>query len=330
MSHWLAFVVALAVTALTAPLVRFGLARVNMIDVPTSRSSHTAPVLRGGGIAVAAGAIVATAGQWSSQAFVAVAVSSALLGAVGLADDRLGLSAKTRLVAQLAIPAGIMPLLLDGMSATRWWTWCFAALCVLWCAAFTNAFNFMDGVNGMAVAQTAVAGVGLAVVGNHIGLTALAVAGLAIAGAAAAFGPFNLPVAIMFLGDVGSYFIGAWLAVLALIAVRNSVPPEVIVAPFLVYLLDTSTTLIRRARRGEHLFQAHREHAYQRLVQLGWSHAKTALIAGISMAASTAVMLLFIDAGPVARGIAFVAALGFAVAFVALPNSRVSSKIAPS
>jgi UDP-N-acetylmuramyl pentapeptide phosphotransferase/UDP-N-acetylglucosamine-1-phosphate transferase len=79
----------------------------------------------------------------------------------------------------------------------------------------------------------------------------------------------------MFLGDVGSYFIGCWLATLMILGLRAHLPVEVMVAPLAVYLADTSSTIIRRIFRGQRFLEAHREHVYQRLVACGWSHART-------------------------------------------------------
>jgi UDP-GlcNAc:undecaprenyl-phosphate GlcNAc-1-phosphate transferase len=153
-----------------------------------------------------------------------------------------------------------------------------AALAAGLVAGYVNAFNFMDGINGISGTTAVVVGVFLAIVAHAEDETALCTAGLAIAGGALGFLPFNVPRAVIFLGDVGSYFIGAWLAALALLVVDSGAAPVVVVAPFLLYLLDTISVLVKRARRGDSLMQAHREHAYQRLVALGWSHTTVACL----------------------------------------------------
>ena len=79
----------------------------------------------------------------------------------------------------------------------------------------------------------------------------------------------------VFLGDVGSYFAGAWLAVLFIIGLRGSIPAEAMIAPVALYVADTGVTLSRRVHRHEAWQQAHRQHTYQRLVDLGWSHTQT-------------------------------------------------------
>lgn len=279
--------VALAAT----PGVAWFAHRWRLVDVPNHRSSHAAPIPRGAGIAVAAATIVgvALAGEWSRGVVVLLIVSS-VLGAVGLADDRWGLPPLPRLVAQVLAPAAATFTFgqSDGLALVG-----AALLAATLVAGYVNAFNFMDGINGIAGLQAAVVGIFLAIVARGDGETALSVAGLAVAGASLGFLPYNVPRATIFLGDVGSYFLGAWLAGLALLAVERGASPLVVVAPFLLYLLDTSLVLAKRARRGDHLMKAHREHVYQRLVALGSSHAAvaglcaavTAACAGLALAA---------------------------------------------
>jgi UDP-N-acetylmuramyl pentapeptide phosphotransferase/UDP-N-acetylglucosamine-1-phosphate transferase len=98
---------------------------------------------------------------------------------------------------------------------------------------------------------------------------------LALVAGAVGFAPFNFPTAKVFLGDVGSYFAGAWIAGLVVVTLRLGVPPEAAVAPVALYAADTGATLFGRVRRGERWYTAHRLHAYQRLVDLGWSHSAT-------------------------------------------------------
>jgi UDP-GlcNAc:undecaprenyl-phosphate/decaprenyl-phosphate GlcNAc-1-phosphate transferase len=99
------------------------------------------------------------------------------------------------------------------------------------------------------------------------------------------FAPFNFPRASMFLGDVGSYGMGAALAILAVVGLRAGVPPEAVLAPLAIYLVDTSSTCIRRLAAGETWYHPHRDHRYQRLVKLGWSHMRVTLTVGGVMAA---------------------------------------------
>jgi UDP-N-acetylmuramyl pentapeptide phosphotransferase/UDP-N-acetylglucosamine-1-phosphate transferase len=147
----------------------------------------------------------------------------------------------------------------------------------------------MDGINGISGTQAAAAGGFLALVARHVQLNEIELAAWAMTGAAVGFLPFNAVRPKVFLGDVGSYGIGFWLAACALKLLDHGVSPLVLAGPFVLYLGDTSAVLVRRWRRGESLFEAHREHAYQLLVRSGWSHlAVSSLCLAITLATSFA------------------------------------------
>lgn len=315
MSAWLA---ALALTLAITPAVIWAAHRWQLIDVPNHRSSHAAPVPRGGGVAVAV-AVVASAVFWHTvgRDVALAAVGSVLLGAVGLADDRFHLPAAPRLAAQVAVPLVVSMLVVDGSARVAIGA---SAVAVVAAVGYVNAFNFMDGINGISASQAAIAAGTIAVLADGLDSLAIRDAALALCGASVGFLPFNAGRARIFLGDVGSYFIGAWLAGTALLVVDAGASVLTVLAPFLLYLADTSTVLIRRARRGAPLFEAHREHVYQRLHQLGWSHqAVSALCAAIS-AVSAVAMYATRDAGPSARALTFLACVAMVVGYLALPG----------
>jgi UDP-N-acetylmuramyl pentapeptide phosphotransferase/UDP-N-acetylglucosamine-1-phosphate transferase len=142
---------------------------------------------------------------------------------------------------------------------------------------YTNAFNFMDGINGMAAGQATVTGVAMAVIGAQATGDFLAppvIASLTVASAALGFLPHNFPRARMFMGDVGSAPLGFLLAVLVIWLAKSigwwSVIPLMLLHAN--FVLDTAATLVRRMIRGERWYQAHREHFYQRLIRSGKSH----------------------------------------------------------
>nr|MDT0665727.1 hypothetical protein [Micromonospora sp. DSM 115978] len=170
-----------------------------------------------------------------------------------------------------------------------------------WVAAFVNAFNFMDGVNGISAVQAMVAAVAYAVLGALHDVAALTTAGAVIAGAAAGFAPFNMPRARIFLGDVGSYSFGAALAVLAMITLLAGIAPEAALAPLVVYLADTGTTLLRRVRAGETWHKPHRSHVYQQLATAGWSHTAVSLTVGAHVAVLSVLGVGAAGSDPVGR-----------------------------
>jgi UDP-GlcNAc:undecaprenyl-phosphate GlcNAc-1-phosphate transferase len=283
-------VIAAVVVSALAPLVVALLTRRGVVDVPGSRTLHEVPTPRGGGLAVAP-AVVATTlltVDWSTVLLVVV-LGAVALAIVGLIDDLRGLPALPRLGIQVIaalVVAIVVPWPLLSIPAGA-----FA------CVYYVNAFNFMDGINGISVAQSVVGGTHLAVVGHLIDSDPVMTIGIACAAAAAAFAPWNAPRARMFLGDIGSYFLGFLLAATALAAVISGAPVLLVAAPFSLYVLDTSTTLVRRIRRGVRITDAHREHAFQRLVSSGRSHTVVSLLVFFACALSSAAVLIADGAG---------------------------------
>ena len=277
---------AFVVTLAACPPVILGLRRSQVLDRPGTRSSHVAPVPRGVGLAVGAGGIsAALLSSGLSDWKMALILVSGAFGLLGLIEDLRGVSSLRRLFVQAFIAVAALPLLLRELSGPMPWRLLFACGVLLWLVSYVNAFNFMDGINGISAVQAAVAGASWWAIGNAEGITALEVGGAIVAGAAAGFAPFNFPRARGFLGDVGSYFLGAWMAVLVVIGLRAGLAPEAVVAPLSVALVDTLWTLVGRVRRGERWHEPHRDHVYQRLVAGGWSHTGTTLFVGAFLVA---------------------------------------------
>jgi UDP-N-acetylmuramyl pentapeptide phosphotransferase/UDP-N-acetylglucosamine-1-phosphate transferase len=167
-------------------------------------------------------------------------------------------------------------------------------LAFAWVALVTNIYNFMDGIDGLAGSQAIVAGLALALAGGLVRNPLVAVGGALIAAAAAGFLLHNLPPpARLFMGDVGSTFLGftfAGLTLLGNLGVGGGRLPfefgVVVLAPF---LFDGVVTLARRVLRGERWFEAHRSHYYQRLVLGGLGHGQvTGIYVGLALIAAAA------------------------------------------
>lgn len=162
-------------------------------------------------------------------------------------------------------------------------------------AVAVNATNFMDGINGISGMTAALWGLCVVPVGVTISDGALVGLGAATAGSALGFLPYNLPEAQLFLGDVGSYLFGGLFAGGVLLTLADRGPVVRVLTPLSVYLVDVSTTLAHRASRGAPLAQAHREHAYQRMVSdRGWTHVQASSAA---LAAAAAAVVLFDTSG---------------------------------
>ncbi len=273
--EYAAVVTAVAV-ALSAPLLaRRVLTRLGVFDVPNSRSSHAQPVLRGGGLAPLAALVAAvpllvlTPDRGLVVASICVAACAAV---VGLADDIRTLPVSVRLVAQAALGAGGGALLVTLTGS--WWGW--AAVVMVAVAAYINMVNFMDGINLISGLHGGVVGTAYAIAGAWTGTPSLTVGGALVAVVFLGFLPWNVLGSRMFLGDVGSYLLGAVLAMLAAGAIASGVHPIAVLAPLSVYITDTAITVVRRLLRGENILEAHRTHVYQRLFVSGWTHAHVA------------------------------------------------------
>lgn len=285
------FALAFVLGALLPFAVRPILRRHNMVDVPNERSSHTAPTYRGMGLATAAATlvayVVATLFGWtyrSSESLqLAVTIAAAILCAfiLGWLEDIRGVSIVRRAGLQLVIG-----LLVSVSFATVQGTnILMLILGAIFIAGYINVANFMDGINGISGAHGLVAGLAYALTGWMVNLPWLAMGGVAVAGAYAAFLPWNVrPGKNVFLGDAGSYVLGAALGSVAVGAWFADVPFLLSFAPLVTYLADAGTTLFRRFMAGEQWYMPHRTHTYQRLTDVGFSHlGSTAVVTGTTI-----------------------------------------------
>ena len=320
-----------AIAAVGTVLATSLLRRRSVLDVPNDRSSHRVAVPRGGGAAVALATVAGTAvaaGRLAALPAAALAVAGIGSGAVGLADDLTGGLAVAIRLAGLAVVAGAAGALVGAVAP---WSPVVSALggvvALVWIAGFTNATNFMDGIDGLIAGQAVVAGAALSLAGAHVHDGTVEVGGVVVAAAALGFAPSNFPRARVFLGDVGSYFVGSWLAVLAALAVTSTVSPVTALAPLAVIGADAGLTLARRLARHEPVHLPHRQHAYQRLVDGGWSHPAATGTATATSAACAALGWVALGA-PVATqvgvaiGVAAIAACYLALPALVLRGAR--------
>ena len=245
---------------------------------------------RGGGLAIVVAFLVALLGLYflgNITASVAIGFigGGAAVALVGLLDDRRSLSARIRFLVHLA-SATVVVALVGGVPITSWIhpseyeLWVSGVLGVFVIVWAINLFNFMDGIDGIAGAQAAFmswSGGGInAYMGGSVGLT---IAMLCIGAASLGFLTWNWPPARIFMGDVGSGFLGFALAGLGLAASQHN-PTAVAVWLILggVFLADASVTLVRRIARGDRWFEAHRMHAYQHLAQRWHGHLPVTLM----------------------------------------------------
>jgi UDP-N-acetylmuramyl pentapeptide phosphotransferase/UDP-N-acetylglucosamine-1-phosphate transferase len=265
----------LAAEPLTIALLR----RLAVLDMPGGRSSHSVPTPRGGGVPIAVGLVAAVLiAPGAGNARQALAVAVGFFGLLGLLDDLRGVPVHSRLVLQAAGAILVAAVFVSTLPLPAFALAAVAAAVAAWLVGFVNAFNFMDGVNGISGAHALIGGVAYACLAGWRRDGFGVAAGLALAVGAGAFLPWNAVRARVFLGDVGSYAIGAALAVLAARLVLLGVPVEAVAGPVALYLTDVAWTLQRRIRRGERWLEGHRTHVYQRWCDAGWSHAEVAVL----------------------------------------------------
>jgi UDP-N-acetylmuramyl pentapeptide phosphotransferase/UDP-N-acetylglucosamine-1-phosphate transferase len=268
-----------AVVVIGEPVAVPLLRRLHAIDIPGERSSHCVPTPRGGGAPIAVGLLAAT-GLAGGGASVAFMTAIAFFGLLGFADDLRTLPAPRRLAFQALGSAGVALLLILPLHLAAPVLAAATVATAVWITGFVNVYNFMDGVNGISATHALIAGAAYACYGEWVQQRFLLTAGLLVAVGALLFLPWNAGRARVFLGDVGSYTLGAALAVIAACAVLRGLPPEAAIGPLALYLTDTAWTLQRRIRAGERWLQPHRTHVYQRWCDVGWSHQEVTLLTG--------------------------------------------------
>ena len=287
----LAFLAPLVAGLLTLILTRLMLTSAvftKIQDIPNSRSLHDKPVPRIGGLALMLGVLAA----WhliKDQEITWFYAGVMVLMLLSLLDDLKNLPAKWRLVGHLAVAIGFIVWGLVPMPI--YW----AVLLVVGVVWMTNLYNFMDGANGLAGGMAAIGFGFYALAAVVQGDMHFAVVNLVVVSSSVAFLVFNFGRARVFMGDAGSIPMGFLSAAIGLIGWQKGLWP--IWFPLVIFssfIVDATVTLFKRLLRGERIWEAHREHYYQRLIQMGWSHQKTALVEYALMTVSGVIGLVSI------------------------------------
>lgn len=308
--------VAALLCAMATWLVARWAPKLGLVDLPNQRSMHNRATPRGGGIAVVVVVLggVTLAREGLIDAFSVTSAGHRVLGwyltasfvvaAVSLLDDFRSLSSALRLVVHIGAatllvlgvtePAGALtaPVEFSDLSP-----YIVLPVLIAWVVVTTNFYNFIDGIDSMAAIQGIVTGASWTAVCQILALPETGFLAAIITGACVGFAILNWPPAKIFMGDVGSAFLGMTFGTLPLLACSELVSnsdfelANVVLALGIFFLwpilADCSLTLIRRLLRRERIWIAHRSHLYQRLVTSGWSHLQVSLLFGFCAAASS-------------------------------------------
>lgn len=257
-------------------LIKSNIAKI--LDYPNSRSLHSEPIPRTGGMGLMFG-VLATWILFAVDLPHSVGIGVFVLTLLSFADDAVGLPVWSRLLVQAVVAGGISVMLLSG--AYSWTTIILFSVGIIW---MSNLFNFMDGSDGLAG--------GMAFIGfGYYGLAALlagsceyAIINFSISAAALAFLMHNFFPARIFMGDAGAIPLGFLAAGLGLLGWMDGLwsmwLPLLVFSPFIA---DSTVTLIKRCFRAEKIWLAHCGHYYQRAVQSGLGHRNTALFGYVLM-----------------------------------------------
>lgn len=267
----MAFLAAAAIALLTTPLFRQLARRVGLVDKPAPYKAHTVPVPYLGGLAIALGTLTGTvSGSGPGLRVGAVTLIAAALCVVGLIDDDRQLPPRTRLAVEVMAAGATLALGLrfevTGVAVVD------GVLTVLWIVGLTNAANFLDNMDGLG------AGVAASMAGSSLFLMLggdarpVAVMAAAVLGACLGFLAYNKRPASVYMGDAGSLFLGYVLAVITLAATQSLPSGPRLVVPLMlaaVPIVDTTTVVMARLRRGIRPTQAGTDHLSHRLVHQG-------------------------------------------------------------
>jgi len=275
-------------------LCRAMLHRFQIMDIPNERSLHDSPIPRSGGVSIVVTFIIgiviiflfSRSILFIKWHFLGIVISTLLIAGISLYDDIKSKSYTTKLIAQFLAAAII---LVFGMVVDKFNLpfigrydigWLAYPVTFVWIVGLTNAFNFMDGIDGLAGGVAVIVSTFFCLITFSQGSLFVYITCYTLIAGTLGFLVYNFPPARIFMGDVGSTFLGFAFAILAIIAMRyDASHTSFFVMPLLLFnfIYDTFFTFMRRLFKGEKVFHAHRTHLYQLFQRLGYSHRTVSL-----------------------------------------------------
>jgi UDP-N-acetylmuramyl pentapeptide phosphotransferase/UDP-N-acetylglucosamine-1-phosphate transferase len=270
-------------------LIRHWALRRNLLDIPNERSSHTRPIPRVGGLAIVVITLIGfiiiwiLCPAWPWLALFVYVSGAILIAVVSWLDDVNSLPNRVRFAvhslsaAMVIMGIGYWRKIYLPLLGTINLGWLGLAITFMWIVGLINAYNFMDGIDGIAGGQAVVAGLGWTILGWLDNQPLVVALGLLLAASSLGFLGHNWFPARIFMGDVGSAFLGYNFAVLTVVAAQRD-PRFALAGVLLVwpFVFDSVFTFLRRLLHRENIFTAHCSHLFQRLVATGFSHKKVA------------------------------------------------------
>jgi len=313
-----------------------------ILDHPDARKAHLHPTPKGGGVGIVVAFLLGMAVLFQTAAFarladaqfIGVIAAAVAIALVALLDDMRDFRFVVKLAAQagaalVAVGSGIV---LDRLSLPGFGMVSLGAvgiaLTLFWIIACTNAVNFMDGLDGLVGGSLFLACAILALIASQEGGLFVYACALILAAGLAGFLPFNLHPARIFMGDVGSQFLGFIMAVLAVASARFDLQQlSFLIVPLLLFglLFDTGFTLVRRALMGERVSAPHRSHLYQMAQRSGVSVRRIAAVHWAFVGFHGALVALFLRLSPEAKPLVVLPALLVQLAWLGYVARRVNA-----
>ncbi|HET7766001.1 MAG TPA: glycosyltransferase family 4 protein [Burkholderiales bacterium] len=324
-------------------LLTYVMARhVRVMDMPNERSSHTRPVPKSGGIAFVTtfliGSLIiylaADVARIDDRYFWGYVVTAVLLAIVSFIDDVTQKTFLVKIVTQMVCVAIV---LVSGVVLTRlavpYWGevelgWAGYILTFLWILGLTNAYNFMDGLDGLAAGVAVIAAAFLCAIAFQQKSVFVYISSYVLLAGSAGFLLFNFPPARIFMGDIGSAFLGFTFATLAVIGSSLDLGRlSFYIVPMLLFhfVFDTFFTFGRRLARGEKIHQAHRTHLYQLLNRIGYSHRTVSLFHYALTVAQGVAAYISIDLAAERRLLVFIPFIAFEIVYARWVLRRASA-----
>ncbi len=280
---------------IVASMITLIMLKVRILDHPNDRSSHDRAVPKCGGISIVLTFFIGmvfidyfTEHDLIKQRYmIAFVFSSILIAVISFIDDVKEKSALFKLLTQITAVIIVLygGIVLDRLTVPWAYNvelgWLGYLISFLWILGLTNTYNFMDGIDGLVGSTALIAGMYFMAINYYEGSSFVYITGYTILAGAFGFLIFNRPPARIFMGDVGSAFLGFVFAALAIIAARyDASRTSFLVMPLLLFhfIYDTFFTMIRRLLKRQSVFKPHRTHLYQLAVRCGYTHLEVTLM----------------------------------------------------